>query len=429
MTEEIQGWYRTLGLEPGSSVETVRRTYRKLVKEWHPDQFHGQSAKTWEANERLKDIIPAYENLIAFHNGVAPKTRSNAHPKPSAPAPKDARAQFEEGKRHQKAGEDESALNCFRQAAERGYVDAMFELGNLLFEGYPVKSDYPEAARWYRLAADKGHVEAQFKLGSLMHPGYGLSPDYGEALGWYLKAANQGHAKAQLEAGWLYNMIRPGIKQDARLADFWFRKAAAQGLREAESQLGHIYENGGKGVEKNFTEAASWYRLAAEKGDEYAQANLARLYEKGLGVAKDEREADRWLRQSDWAGRYKNSMRAGLWFWGAHLGHMYETGIGIEKDLSKSFECYRKAAMWGCGGIMFNLAKLYATGSGTKQNLVEAFKWLLILNEPNNLEVKSFHQSLADQMSEKEIERAKRLASQFVPLARQHSRRRRMRRK
>ena len=433
MTEEIRDCYRTLGLEPGSSVEIVKRTYRKLVKEWHPDQFHGQSAKTWEANERLKDIIPAYENLIAFHNGVAPKTRSNVHPKPSAPAPQDAKAQFEEGKRHQKAGEHESALNWFRQAAERGYVDAMFELGNLFFESYNVKTDYSEAARWYRLAAEKGHAGAQCKLGSIWEYGYGLSSDYGEALGWYLKAAEQGYAKAQLSAGWLYTMLRPGIKQDNRLAAFWFRKAAAQGLREAESQLGHLYEYGGKGVEKNFTEAASWYRLAAEKGDEYAQLSIARLYEEGLGVAKDEREADRWLRKSDWATKLKREANAGLGASQSSLGHMYETGIGIEKDLAQAVKWYRKAAMWGCYNILLKLAKLYATGSGTKQNLVEAFKWLLILNKPINPEVKSFLQSLADQMSEKDIEKAKRLASKFVPLVwqhvRQHLKSGRMRRK
>ena len=423
MTEEMQGWYRILGLEPGSSVELVKRTYRHLVKQWHPDQFHGHSAKTREANERLKDIIPAYENLVAFHNGVAPRTRTNAHPKPSAPAPKDARAQFEEGKRHQKTGENETALNWFRQAAERGYVDAMFELGELLFEGYTVKRDCSEAARWYRLAADKGHAESQFKLGSIYEGGYGLSPDCREALRWYLKAAEQGYAEAQLSAAVLYRMDRPGIKQDYRLADYWFRKAAAQGLVQAAHELGTLYEWGGKGVDKNFTEAASWYRLAAERGDEFAQENLACLYEHGLGVAKDEREADRLLRQCDAAGRYKREMRAGLWFWGGKLGHMYETGIGIERDLSRSFECYRKAAMWGVQGIMFNLAKLYATGTGTQHNLVEAFKWLLILYEPRKPEVKSFLQSLTEQMSQKQIDKAKRLASQFVPLARQDWRR------
>ena len=429
MTEDIQGWYRTLGLEPGSSVETVRRTYRKLVKEWHPDQFHGQSAKTWEANERLKDIIPAYENLIAFHDGVAPKTRSNVHPKPSAPAPKDARAQFEEGKRHQKAGEHESALNWFRQAAERGYVEAMFELGNVLFEGYIVKRDYSEATRWYRLAAEKGYARAQCKLGSIREHGYGLSADYREALGWYLKAAEQGYAEAQLRTGWLYKMVRPGIKQDYRLADFWFRKAAAQGLVEAEYELGHLYEWGGRGLKIDFSEAASWYQRAAGKGHEYAQFELARFYDQGLGVSQDEHEADRWLRQSDWAGRLKKEARDGLATSQASLGHMYETGIGIERDLSEAVKWYRKASIWGLTNIQIKLAKLYSTGSGTTKNLTEAFKWLTIVNRPNDQEVKALLESLAGEMSEKEIAKAKRLASQFEPLFMQYSKRCRICRK
>jgi TPR repeat protein len=414
MTEEIQDWYRILGLEPGSSVEVVKRTYRNLVKQWHPDQFQGHSAKTREANERLKDIIPAYENLIAFHNGLAPRTRSRVHSKPSPPPPKDAKAQFEEGKQHQKAGDHESALNLFRIAAQRGYVDAMFELGGLLFEGYRVKRDYSEAARWYQLAADKGHAQSQFKLGSIFEYGYGLAADYKEALRWYLKAAEQGYAEAQLSAGWLYKMLRPGIKEDYRLADFWLRKAAAQGLTRAELELGYLYQSGGKGVEQNFTEAASWYRRAAEKGDEHAQYFLAGFYEKGLGVSQDEHEADRWLRHSDWAGRLKKEARAGLATSQASLGHMYETGIGIERDLSEAVKWYRKASMWGLTNIQIKLAKLYATGSGTTRNLAEAFKWLTIANRPNDQEVKALLESLATEMNEKDIKKAKELASRFV---------------
>lgn len=414
MTEEIQGCYRILGLEPGSSVEIVKRTYRNLVKQWHPDQFHGHSAKTREANERLKDIIPAYENLIAFHNGVAPKTRTNAHPKPTAPSPKDARALFEQGQRHQKAGEYESALNWFRQAAERGYVDAMFEFGNLILGCYSANGTYSEAKHWYLAAAEKGHAGAQCKLGYIWEYGYGLSADYKEALGWYLKAAQQGYAEAQMSAAYLYTMNRPGIKQDARLADFWLRKAAAQGLVEAEYELGHLYEWGGRGLKIDFSEAASWHRRAAGKGHEDAQFALARFYEQGLGVSQDENEADRWLRQSDWAGRLKKEARAGVGLSQALLGHMYESGIGIERDLSKAVKWYRKASIWGFTNTQIKLARLYATGSGTTRNDTEAFKWLTIANRPDNEEVKALLESLASEMSEKDINKAKELGSRFV---------------
>ncbi len=415
MTKDIQDCYRTLGLEPSSSIETIRRRYRRLIKEWHPDRFHGQSAKTSEANERLKEIIPAYENLVAFYRLTPPKAKRAPRSKPTPPAPKDAKGQFEEGKRHQRAGEDESALKWFRQAAEQGHVDAMFELGNVLFDRYSFYTGYSEAARWYRLAAEKGHTEAQFKFARIREGGYSLGVDSREALEWYLKVAEKGHANAQLAAGRLYAGIRDGIKQDQSLAAFWLRKAAAQGLVEAEYELGQVYGWGGRGVKKDFGEAASWYRRAAEKGHEYAQLELARLYEEGRGVAKDEREADRWLRQSDWAGRYKKDMRAGEEIWGADLGHMYETGIGIERDLSKAVECYRKAAIWGLTNIQIKLAKLYATGSGTPRNPAEAFKWLTIANRPDDGEVKALLQSLASEMSDEDIEIAKGAASRFVP--------------
>ncbi len=434
MTDLIQECYRVLGLEPGAPVQAVKQVYRQLIKEWHPDKFHGDHAKNKGANEKLKQIIPAYENLIAYHGGSPPKnsfrrTQRPANAQTVRAEPKDPKAQFEEGTRCKQSRNFERAAHWFQQSANQGYTDAMFELGNLFYEGEGVRRDRPEAAYWYRLAGEKGHKEAQFKLGAMRESGDGVSVFHQEALEWYLKAAEQNHAKAQLAAGRLYNSIRDGIKQDACLAAFWFRKAAAQGLAEAEYKLGHLYEWGGRGVKKDFAEAATWFRRAAENGHEYAQFELARFYEEGLGVPQNEREADRWLRHSDWAGRLKEEARAGLATSQASLGHMYETGIGIERDLSKAVKWYRKASIWGASNIQITLAKLYATGSGTRRNVAEAFKWLTIVNRPNDREVKALLESLAREMSDKEIEKAKRLASRFVPVFMQSPKKRRTRRK
>ena len=62
-----------------------------------------------------------------------------------------------------------------------------------------VKRDPAEAAKWYRMAgvayreaAEKGDVEAQSSLGSMYENGHGIERDYVEAAKWYRKAAEQG---------------------------------------------------------------------------------------------------------------------------------------------------------------------------------------------------------------------------------------------
>lgn len=107
---------------------------------------------------------------------------------------------------------------------------------------------------------------------------------------------------------------------------------------------------------------------------------------------------------------------------------MYETGIGIDQDFAEAVKWYRKAAIWGCKSILLSLAKLCATGTGTQQNRVEAFKWLVILNRPSDPNVQSLFRSLTERMDEKSIKRAKRLASNYVPYFMKESLKRRSRR-
>jgi TPR repeat protein len=416
VTEEILNCYQTLGLQPNSSIEEIKSAYRKLVKQWHPDRFYGHSVKNKEANERLKQINPAYKRLIAFYNGKEPTTPKFTRSKPSPPPPPSPKEQFEEGRRHEKLGEYEIALQWFKRSADRGYADAMFKLGNLFYDGIDVKENRSTAADWYRKAAEKGYAEAQYKLGQIYEygsiKGFELSADYREALKWYLKAAEQGLAKAQIAAAWLYRKKCPGITTDYRLAIYWLRKAAAQGLAEAENGLGHLYEYGVDGLVPDYKEAAIWYRRAAEKEDviaAYAQLSLSRFYEEGLGVPKDTHQADYWLRRSDWAQKFLKSGKMGSVADQFRLAHMYETGIGIKQNLKNAFKWYKTAAIWGLAKAQIKTGQFYQSAIGMNKNLVEAYRWFAIAKETSTLN------TVALEMTAKEIEKAKRLASEFSP--------------
>jgi curved DNA-binding protein CbpA len=61
--------YQVLGLEPGTSFETVKRRYKRLVMVWHPDRMQNEAGRR-EAEEELKRINHAYDILKShFENG------------------------------------------------------------------------------------------------------------------------------------------------------------------------------------------------------------------------------------------------------------------------------------------------------------------------------------------------------------------------
>ena len=53
-------YYAILGLAPGASDEEIRRTYRRLALQWHPDRNPGSV----KAEERFKEISEAYAVLM-----------------------------------------------------------------------------------------------------------------------------------------------------------------------------------------------------------------------------------------------------------------------------------------------------------------------------------------------------------------------------
>ena len=52
-------YYSTLGLKPDSSAEEIKKVYRKLAMQYHPDRNGGNP----ESEERLKEINEAYQIL------------------------------------------------------------------------------------------------------------------------------------------------------------------------------------------------------------------------------------------------------------------------------------------------------------------------------------------------------------------------------
>ena len=54
----------TLGLAPGAAAQEIKAAYRDLAKVWHPDRFTHEPRLQQKAQEKLKEINDAYQQLL-----------------------------------------------------------------------------------------------------------------------------------------------------------------------------------------------------------------------------------------------------------------------------------------------------------------------------------------------------------------------------
>jgi hypothetical protein len=63
MNDELTECYNLLGLSPGASSAELKAAHRDLAKVWHPDRFLHDPRLQQKAQEKLKEINKAYEQL------------------------------------------------------------------------------------------------------------------------------------------------------------------------------------------------------------------------------------------------------------------------------------------------------------------------------------------------------------------------------
>jgi DnaJ-domain-containing protein 1 len=62
-------WYKTLEVEPGADLKTVRRAYRKALLQYHPDKFAMDPEKQKAATEVTRRLTEAYNGLTRYLGG------------------------------------------------------------------------------------------------------------------------------------------------------------------------------------------------------------------------------------------------------------------------------------------------------------------------------------------------------------------------
>jgi len=61
--KSVNEYCEVLGIDSTATPEDLKKAYRDLVKQWHPDQFQNNSRLQSNAQEKLQEINEAYRQL------------------------------------------------------------------------------------------------------------------------------------------------------------------------------------------------------------------------------------------------------------------------------------------------------------------------------------------------------------------------------
>lgn len=75
---EIQRCFDILELDPNTSPKEAKQAYKDIVSVWHPDRFSNNPRLKEKAEEKLKEVNSAYEQ-VKFFLAVDPKLRPQSH--------------------------------------------------------------------------------------------------------------------------------------------------------------------------------------------------------------------------------------------------------------------------------------------------------------------------------------------------------------
>lgn len=71
--KRVNEYKKLFGTEGELDLKELKSTYRKLIKEWHPDKFQEGDALALEAEIKSQQIIDAYHFLVS----IAPETKAS----------------------------------------------------------------------------------------------------------------------------------------------------------------------------------------------------------------------------------------------------------------------------------------------------------------------------------------------------------------
>ncbi|MGZ8443859.1 MAG: J domain-containing protein [Candidatus Binatia bacterium] len=72
--KSISEYYKILGVDSSVTAEELKKVYRELVKEWHPDRLLHNPSLHKTAQQKLQEINEAYDQLQAHLANPEPRS-------------------------------------------------------------------------------------------------------------------------------------------------------------------------------------------------------------------------------------------------------------------------------------------------------------------------------------------------------------------
>jgi uncharacterized protein len=171
---------------------------------------------------------------------------------------------------------------------------------------------------------------------------------------------------------------------------------AYKGMPEAEAFLGVVYKTGAMTFPQDTKKAKEYLLRAAKKSDAMGQCELGNLYE----LERNYQLSAYWYLQSSLNGWWRCDQnfekfdypdKQGVFimlktkadsqnaFAQYLVGKSYIEGKGTEKNIENGINYLRKAALSGSRSAQIHLSGLFIKGEVVKQDIVEANKWLKLI--------------------------------------------------
>ncbi|CDX51286.1 Peptidase C14 caspase catalytic subunit p20 [Mesorhizobium plurifarium] len=214
-----------------------------------------------------------------------------------------ARFHYELGRALLAAGKVDEAKKAIQDAADKGHVRAVFELGYIASSGIGTAVDPKKANGFYAKASDKGDPYGMTAWGRALFNGLGVERDTGKGLDLLLKAAAMGHTYAMNDLAAIFTEGRNGVPADPARAVAFLKAGVERQDMYSMNILGRNYLSG-RGVEKDTKQAQALFQKAMDLGQPYAPGSLARMYRDGDGVDRNLAEAQRLFELATDRGDY-----------------------------------------------------------------------------------------------------------------------------
>lgn len=245
-----------------------------------------------------------------------------------------------------------------------------------------VDKDKVKSVEWFHRAAAEGIPMAYFNLGVAYYNGDGVQIDDKQSCKWFILADDAGVEQAR------------GAAQRAK------ETLSPPRFRDCEALVANAYCVG-KEIKQDYSKALYLYKGLAAEGNGEASERLAVMYDHGWGVPSDPKQSVFWLERGAEQGNPLAQYE---------LGRIYELGINAPQDYSRALKLYQASANGLFTPALMALSKMYMDGRGVKANSQTALMWALLAVDRGNPEAKSLAESIAAQLSKKQIQAAKKEA-------------------